>query len=49
MSVLHERGLYAEPSRDVAIRSAGGLWFALGSTEPADIVAEVSCVQSGGR
>jgi hypothetical protein len=41
MSVLHERGLHAERSRDVAIRSAGGLWFALGSTEPADIVAEV--------
>jgi Leucine-rich repeat (LRR) protein len=40
MSVLLERGLHPERSSDVAMRTAGGLWFALNRTDPREIVAE---------
>jgi hypothetical protein len=41
MSVLYERGLHPERSRDVAVREIGGLWFALNNADPREIVAEV--------
>lgn len=40
-TVLYERGLHPERSSDRTMRAAGGLWFALNRTDPAEIVAEV--------